>query len=226
MTEGSGLVDRLRDGDEAAYREVVRLHHAGLVRLAQAFCGVRATAEEVVQDAWVAVFTGIDGYVGAAPLRSWIAGIVVNLARKRGVRDGRMRSFSDLAWQEAADGAPAPDSERFRADGAWADPPTPWDGLTPEREVGGRQMLEHLAVAVEALPPAQRAVVLLCDVEGHDAAEVCRMLDITHGNMRVLLHRARARLRARMEALARTEAAGATIETAAWSGGRRRGRPL
>lgn len=226
MTEDSGLVDRLRRGDEAAYREVVRLHHAGLVRLAQAFCGVRATAEEVVQDAWVAVFTGIEGYVGAAPLRSWIAGIVVNLARKRGVRDGRMRSFSDLARQEAADGVSAPDSDRFRADGGWADPPAPWDGLTPEREVGGRQMLEHLAAAVEALPPAQRAVVLLCDVDGHDTAEVCRMLGITHGNMRVLLHRARTRLRARMEALARTEAPGATIEAAPWSGARRRGRPL
>lgn len=209
-TDDGDLAARLREGDAAAYRTVVRLHHARLVRLAHAFCGVRATAEEVVQDAWVVVLTGIDGYSGQAPLRAWIAGIVVNLARKRAVRDGRIRSFSDLVRQELGEDGPALDPERFQASGAWADPPVPWDGVTPEREVSGRQLLEHLGAAVEALPPSQRAVVLLCDVEGHDAAEVCRMLDITPGNLRVLLHRARARLRTRLEALVRPDVRGAS----------------
>jgi RNA polymerase sigma-70 factor, ECF subfamily len=199
VTEDAAFVARLRAGDQGAYRELVRRHHTALVRLARVFCRVHATAEEVVQDSWIAVLTGIGGYGGEAPLKAWISGIVVNKARSRAVRDGRMRSFSDFAAQgdEEATGL---DPDRFTAGGAWAEPPAPWDGPTPEREAADRELLTHLAVEIETLPEAQRAVVLLRDVEGVEPAEICRMLGITDGNLRVLLHRARTRLRAAIEA--------------------------
>jgi RNA polymerase sigma-70 factor (ECF subfamily) len=199
VTEDAAFVARLRAGDQNAYRALVRRHHTGFVRLARVFCRVHATAEEVVQDAWIAVLTGIDGYSGEAPLKAWISGIVVNKARSRAVRDGRMRSFSDFA-RAGDDDATGLDPERFTANGAWAEPPAPWDGLTPEREAADRELLAHLSTEIEALPEAQRAVVLLRDVEGLEPAEICRMLDISDGNLRVLLHRARARLRAAIEA--------------------------
>ncbi|HEV7263305.1 MAG TPA: RNA polymerase sigma factor [Falsiroseomonas sp.] len=198
--EDEAFVARLRAGEERAYRELVRRHHTRLVRLAQTFCGVRATAEEVVQDSWVAVFTTIDTYAGTAPLRSWIAGIVVNKARARGVRDGRMRSFSDFLRDEGGEETSSLDESRFSSGGGWAEPPLPWDGFTPERDVGGREVLELLGNALDTLPPAQRAAVLLRDVEGQEPQEVCRLLEISEGNLRVLLHRARTKLRAKLDA--------------------------
>lgn len=199
--EDSAFIDRLRAGDEGAYRELVRRHHMSLVRLARTFCRTHATAEEVVQETWITVVTALDTYSGLAPFKSWLAGIVVNKARTRAVRDGRVLSFSDLAQaDDSADGAGF-DLERFASSGAWLDPPLPWDGVTPEREVAGRQLLEHLADALETLPPAQKAVVLLRDVEGLESVEIARVLEITEGHLRVLLHRARTRLRALLEGL-------------------------
>ena len=199
MTEDAAFVARLRAGDQGSYRELVRRHHTGLVRLARVFCRVHATAEEVVQETWIAVLTGIGGYSGEAPLRAWISGIVVNKARSRAVRDGRVRSFSDFAGR-GDDDANGLDPERFTAAGSWADPPALWDGPTPERAAADRELLQHLAEEIESLPEAQRAVVLLRDVEGVDPTEICRMLGITDGNLRVLLHRARTKLRAAIEA--------------------------
>lgn len=195
------LVLRLRAGDEAAFAELVRGQQGRLLRLARGFCrGSRATAEEVVQESWLAVITGLHRYTGEAPLSAWIAGIVVNKARTRSARDGRVVPFADLAREEAADDAHGLDPERFRADGHWSEAVADWDEGTPERLAGDREMLGHLSVALEALPPAQRAVVTLRDVEGHDGVEVARMLGLTEGNMRVLLHRGRTRLRAALEA--------------------------
>jgi RNA polymerase sigma-70 factor (ECF subfamily) len=193
--EDAAFIQRLRDGDARAYRELVLRHNAGFVRLARAFCGIRATAEEVVQDAWVVVFTSLDSYAGVSPLRAWIAGIVVNKARSRAQRDGRMKTFSDFIRDEMGADTSSLEDGRFTSAGAWETPPMPWDGLTPEREAGDRQLLSILGEALETLPPVQRAIVLLRDVEGHDPAEICRMLDISEGNLRVLLHRARTRLR-------------------------------
>lgn len=198
--EDEAFVARLRAGEDRAYRELVRRHHTRLVRLAQTFCGVRATAEEVVQDSWVAVFTGIDTYAGASPLKAWIAGIVVNKARSRAVRDGRMRSFSDFIRDEGGEETSGLDESRFSSGGGWTEPPLPWDGMTPERDVGGREVLALLGDALEKLPPAQRAAVMLRDVEGQEPQEVCRLLEISEGNLRVLLHRARTKLRASLDA--------------------------
>jgi len=197
--EDQAFVTRLRNGDEVAYRALVNLRHAGLVRLAKSFCGNRATAEEVVQDTWVAVLTSLDTYSGTAPLRSWIAGIVVNKARKRAVRDDRVRPFSDFAIATADREVDDVDADRFAGDGTWAVPPAPWDGLTPERQVGSRQLLTIAAEALETLPPMQKAVILLRDAEQQEPEEICRILEISQGNMRVMLHRGRARIRAAVE---------------------------
>jgi RNA polymerase sigma-70 factor, ECF subfamily len=191
--EDAALLPRLRAGEEAAFRELVRRHHARLVRLAAIFTGGRARAEEAVQDAWVAVVTGLHGYSGEAPLGAWIAGIVLNKAKTRAVRDGRVVSFADLARAEAE--GPAVDPERFLPDGHWAERFSPWSALTPEREAGDRQLLARIGEALDALPPAQRAVVLLRDVECEEPAAICQVLGITEANLRVLLHRARLRLR-------------------------------
>jgi RNA polymerase sigma-70 factor (ECF subfamily) len=207
LDEDAALLPRLRAGEEAAFRELVRRHHTRLVRLAGAFTGGRARAEEAVQDAWVVVATGgLDGYTGEAPLGAWIAGIVVNKARTRAARDGRVVGFADLARSEAE--SPALEPERFLPDGHWAERFAAWPAPTPEREAGDRQLLARIGDALETLPPAQRAVVLLRDVECQEPAEICRALGITEANMRVLLHRARARLRDVAAALVEPAAAG------------------
>ncbi len=192
--EDAAVLARLRAGDQAAFRELVRARHGALLRLAGTFLRNRASAEEVVQDTWLAVITGLHSYSGEAPLAAWINGILANKAKTRAVRDGRMVNFSALAQAEAADDPFEP--ERFLADGHWANPIRPWAAMTPEREAGDREMLAVVAAALETLPPAQRAVVLLRDVEGMDSASICATLEITEANLRVLLHRARTRLRA------------------------------
>lgn len=197
--EDAAFIARLQNGDEAAYRDLVGRRHSGLVRLAQSFCGTRATAEEVVQETWVTVLTNLDTYSGISPFGAWLAGIVVNKARQRAVRDSRVRNFSDMAVATADGDDGDVDADRFGGDGSWTSPPMPWDGITPEREVGDRQLLALAAEAIESLPPSQKAVVLLRDVEGQDPAEICRILGISEGNMRVMLHRGRARLRAIIE---------------------------
>jgi RNA polymerase sigma-70 factor (ECF subfamily) len=187
---GRSVVVRLHAREERAYREIVRRHHTGLVRLAPTICGVRAAAEEAVQDSWVSVFTSIETYDGVAPLKSWIAGILVKKARARAVRDRRMRSFSDFLRDEDGQETSGLDESRLSSGGGWADPPLPWDGFTPERDVGGRELLALLGEARDRLPPAQRAAVLLRDTEGQEPQEVCGLPEISEGNLRVFLHRA------------------------------------
>jgi RNA polymerase sigma-70 factor (ECF subfamily) len=195
------LLAQLRAGDTTAYRTLVRDNHAGLVRLARSFCRNLATAEEVVQDSWLAVVRGLDGFTGASQLKTWIASIVVNKARTRAVRDARMRSFADMQGSFDGEGGPGFDLDRFAQSGAWIDPPLPWQGVTPERVVAGRQLMAHVADHLDRLPANQRAAVLLRDVQGLDPREVCAALEITEGHLRVLLHRARTRLRAALEAM-------------------------
>lgn len=204
--ESEDFVARLRRGDQSAFRSLIVQHHAGLVRLARSFCKIEATAEEVVQDAWLAVVTGLDSFTGEAPIRSWVAAIVVNKAKTRAVRDARVSNFSDL--QSAFDGEDSGfDLDRFASDGAWLQPPQPWQGVTPERIVAGRQLAAHVGEQIDLLPPNQRAAVLLRDVQGLDPKEICATLQISEGHLRVLLHRARTRLRAAVEELIAPQAA-------------------
>lgn len=198
--ETAEFVARLRAGDATAYRSLVKQHHAALVRLARSYCRNPATAEEVVQEAWLAVVTGLDGFSGDAQLKTWIISIVVNKARTRAVRDARVRNFSDMQRSFDDDGDAGFDLDRFAQSGAWIDPPLPWQSVTPERIVEGRQLVAHVGEHLDRLPANQRAAVLLRDVQGLDASEVCSALGVTEGHLRVLLHRARTRLLAALEA--------------------------
>jgi RNA polymerase sigma-70 factor (ECF subfamily) len=188
---------RLRAGDEAAFRKLIRRLHGALVGTAQAIIGSRAQAEEVVQDAWLAVFSSISRFEGRSSLISWVFTIVLNRARTRAAREGRLVALPDgLAGEERAVGL-----DRFQPDGHWAEPPRLWDEIDPERVVGGRQIWAHVQEAIERLPAGQKAVLILRDIEGEDAETACALLGITSENQRVLLHRARGRIRAAIDLL-------------------------
>ncbi len=183
----AALVDRLRAGDEAAFRALVQRHHVRLLRLAESLAPSRAVAEEVVQDTWLAVVRGIDRFEGRSSVKTWLVRILVNRARTAGARESRSVPLDPRP-------GPAVPIDRFASTGAWATPPTPW-----AEEAEDRVVAERLAARVRAslpeLPAGQRQVLLLRDVEGLPADEVRELLGLSDGNQRVLLHRARARLR-------------------------------
>jgi RNA polymerase sigma-70 factor (ECF subfamily) len=189
----------LRSGDGAAYRRLIRRFHGSLVGTASAIIGSRAQAEEVVQDAWVAVFSGIGKFEGRSSLASWLFAIVLNRARTRASRERRLVALPAL---DGADGQErAVPLERFVADGHWSEPPRLWDELDPERMVAGKQLLAHVQDAIEMLPAGQKAVIILRDIEAATAEEACELLAISPENQRVLLHRARGRVRRAIELL-------------------------
>ena len=192
------LIARLRAGDEGAFQHLLGLHHGNMVGLARSYVRSRETAEEVAQDTWLAVIEGIDGFEQRSGLKAWIYAILVNKARTRAVRDGRMVAFSELSSEVDE---PAVDADRFSDAGAWIDPPRPWEELTPERHAAARELLAHMRIALDKLPAAQRAVITLRDVEGCNADEACNILGISETNQRVVLHRGRTRLRSDMEKL-------------------------
>ena len=196
------LLARLRDGDEAAFAELVGRLYGPMLRLAMVHVDNRAVAEEVVQDAWVGVLRQLDRFEGRSSLRTWVLRIVGNRARTRAVRERRSTPFSSLDGL-GGPGHPAVEPERFLPEGGqwaghWASPPRSWDGV-PEDRLLSRETRAEVERAVEVLPPAQRAVITLRDVEGLTAAETCQLLGLTEGNQRVLLHRARSRVRRSLE---------------------------
>ena len=193
------LLARLRGGDERAFAEVVDRCHPTMLAVAQAHVRTRASAEEVVQEAWLGVIHGLDGFEGRSSLKTWILRIVVNTAKTRGVREARSLPFTSLE----DDGVPAVEPRRFRGPddpypGGWKVFPANWHRL-PEETLHQREALDVIVAAIHALPPAQRAVIRMRDVEGASAEEVCAALDLSEGNQRVLLHRARSRVRAALE---------------------------
>jgi RNA polymerase sigma-70 factor, ECF subfamily len=190
----AALLERLRAGDEAAFMELVERHHAALVRLAQSFVSSRSVAEEVAQETWLGVLRGIDRFEGRSSLKTWIFRILVNRAKTRGAREARSIPFSSL---EQAD-EPSVDPDRFLDAGAWSSPPRPWEGEPVERLLAG-EARGVIDAAIAQLPPVQRQVITLRDVEGLPAEEVCDVLDLTDGNQRVLLHRARGSVRQALE---------------------------
>jgi RNA polymerase sigma-70 factor (ECF subfamily) len=189
---------QLRRGDAGAYRRLIHRFHGSLVGAAAGIIGSRAQAEEVVQDAWLAVFSGVGRFEGRSALSSWLFAIVLNRARTRAAREGRM---VPLATAEAGEGERAVPLDRFKPDGHWIEPPRLWDELNPERVIGGRQLWQHAVEAIERLPAGQKAVIILRDIEAREAEEACQLLGITAENQRVLLHRARGRVRAALDAL-------------------------
>jgi RNA polymerase sigma-70 factor (ECF subfamily) len=190
----SALVERLAAGDRAAFEALYRKHNASMVRVCSGLVRNHATAEELAQETWIAVLKYIGSFEGRSSLAGWIYTILINKARTRLKRDGRSVSFDESGEDNGLQAA-------FDGRGRWKDMPELWEELTPERVVAGRKVLEHVNTAIEALPSAQRAVLILRGQQGLDAAEVCALLEISEGNMRVLLHRARLALRAALDRL-------------------------
>jgi RNA polymerase sigma-70 factor (ECF subfamily) len=189
------VVARLRAGDEDAFRALVRGSHRALTKVALAFVGSAAVAEEVVQETWAAVVTQLDRFEGRSSLRTWIGAILVNRARTRGVRERRTVPFSSLSAEDSDPVEP----ERFGTHGYWSAPPRrEWD-YGPESLVLRKETREVIDRAIETLPAAQRAVVVLRDLEGWSSDEVCNVLEVSETNQRVLLHRGRMRLRVALE---------------------------
>ena len=199
---------RLRAGDDAAYRQLIRRFHASLVSVANSIIGSRAQAEEVVQDAWLAVFNSISRFEGRSSLATWLFSIVLNRARTRISRESRLVGLPGIL-DGTQGNERAVDVTEFQPDGHWAEAPRLWDELNPERVVAGRQLWTHVQEAIERLPAGQRAVIVLRDMEGQDAEAACVLLNISAENQRVLLHRARGRIRKTIDTLVAGSAAAA-----------------
>jgi RNA polymerase sigma-70 factor, ECF subfamily len=209
MTEDHELVQRLREGDEAAFVELIDRYGASMLRVAQMYVRDRATAEEVVQETWLAVLNGIDRFEERSSLKTWLFRILTNRAKTRGEREGRMVPFSALSGGGNEDDEPSVDPDRFLGPdsphpGAWAAPPVAW----PEDRLLECETLGVIEMAIDDLPEAQREVILLRDVDGWTPMEVSDVLGITDGNQRVLLHRARSKVRAALEQYMSPELAG------------------
>jgi RNA polymerase sigma-70 factor (ECF subfamily) len=197
------LIDRLRGGDEAAFVRLINTYSASLRRLALAFVSSEALAEEVVQETWLAVLTGIARFEGRSSIKTWIFKILTNRAKTRAIREKRTINFSQLE-DPLEPGQPAVDPARFLPashpiwPGHWASPLENWSA-SAEDAVVGREMMGVLQRELDRLPPAQRVVVALRDMQGWPAAEVCEVLGLSEANQRVLLHRGRSRLRGVLE---------------------------
>jgi RNA polymerase sigma-70 factor (ECF subfamily) len=194
------LVGRLRDGDEAAFALVLDQWSPGMLRLARSFVSTPESAAEVVQDTWLAVLQALDRFEGRSSLRTWVYRILVNTAKRRAARERRNVPMSSL------DPGPTVDPDRFQGPdepypGHWRALPAPWPDLvpSPEQRTLDAELRARLEDALDGLPERQRAVITLRDVQGRPAEEVCVILEISPGNQRVLLHRARAHVRARLE---------------------------
>jgi RNA polymerase sigma-70 factor, ECF subfamily len=188
--EDDELVARLRVGDEEAFVLLVARHQAAMLRLARAFVSNAAVAEEVVQDTWLGVVRGIDGFAGRSSFKTWLFQILVNRARSTGAREHRSVAIGDAA--------PAVERSRFDASGAWMSPPQHWVEDSDERMLA-QGLTGQIQDALEALPVRQREVVVLRDVDGLSGQEVCEALEISEANQRVLLHRGRSHLRQALE---------------------------
>ncbi len=193
------FLEQLRSGDPAALRLLVERHHPALVGLAQTIVKNRATAEDVAQETWLAVIANISRFEGKAALSTWIIAILFNKAKTYAKREGRYAPLVQEADQN--DENDHVSASRFDDTGHWVEPPQSFDGLNPERIFGGRQLWNHVRDMIDRLPPAQKAVLIMRDVEGHDAGHTCELLDLTPENQRVMLHRARTRIRNEIENL-------------------------
>lgn len=205
------LVTALRAGDETAFMMLVERYQPAMLRIARMYVSTRAVAEEVVQETWVGVLKGLDGFEGRSSLRTWIFRILVNTAKARGQREVRSIPFSSV-WAADAEADPAVDPDRFLSPshlqfpGGWADPPVGWESV-PEDRLLSKETLAQLGRAIETLPPNQREVIRMRDVLGWSSSEVCNALGISKTNQRVLLHRARAKVRRTLESYLAPEGA-------------------
>jgi len=198
LLEDDLLVERLRRGDEAAFTEIVDAWSGGMRRLAMSYVGTKASADDVVQDAWLAVIENLAGFEGRSSLKHWVFRIAANTAKRRASRDSRVVPV-DLTSE---DGPTTVESRRFQRPtewfpGHWKELPAPWP--TPEEATDAAEMRRVVADALRSLPPRQAAAVTLRDVEGYGAEETAELMGISTANQRVLLHRGRAAVRAAIE---------------------------
>ena len=192
------LLHGLRSGDRAAFAELVRRHGGALLRFARSVTGNEAVAEEVVQETWIAALDGLGRFEGRSSLRTWLFHVIANKARTRAVRERRSVPFSALAGPED-EGAGGEEADAFDHAGGWKEPPGRWSEESPERLVADAETRAAIEAAIAALPASQRAVITLRDMEGLDGDEICNILGVTATNQRVLLHRARVRVRAALD---------------------------
>lgn len=198
------LMNALRRRDEAAFTRLVEQYHASLVRVARIFVRDSAIAEEVAQETWVAVLDGLDRFEGRSSLKTWIFSILTNKARTSAQREGRTLSYADL--EESVLGQPTVDPERFVDSSAevganaWAAgaEPASWEGV-PEERLLARETMQLIRRTIDGLPEAQRLTITLHDLDQLPATEICSILGISETNQRVLLHRARAKVRDALE---------------------------
>jgi RNA polymerase sigma-70 factor, ECF subfamily len=195
------IVAALRSGDERTFRALYERHYLMMKRVARSYVDSEAVAEEIVQETWLAVVTGIDRFEGRSALGTWIFSILINQAKTHTARERRALPFCSIAL--VAEGEQAVDADRFQHDdeawpGHWATPPRPWQ--KPERRLLSLEARAQLKDALARLPDRQRVIVGLRDIEGLSAEEVCDLLDLSQENQRVLLHRGRSKLRAVLEA--------------------------
>lgn len=196
------LVARLRSRDETAFALLLDKWSSGMLRVARTFVSTDDSAAEVLQETWLSVIRGIGGFEGRSSLKTWVYRILVNGARRRAVRESRVVPSSALTGHD--DSGPTVDPARFRGQedpypGDWRVYPAPWPSASPEQATLAGEIRSEVAVALADLPDRQRVVLTLRDIEGHTCAEVCAILGISAGNQRVLLHRARAFLRGKLE---------------------------
>jgi RNA polymerase sigma-70 factor (ECF subfamily) len=199
-------VEALRRGDEAAFTALVQQYHPSLVRVAALYVANHQVAQEVAQDTWLGVLRGIDRFQGHCSLRTWIFRILVNRARTRATREWRSIPFTACvgAEDDGATGQSVDPDRFFPADhathaGRWASPVQSWDEI-PELQVLSDELRELVTAAIDQLPATQKTVISLRDIEGWSASEVCTLLGLSEANQRVLLHRARSRVRRELEA--------------------------
>lgn len=202
-SEDTRLVEALRAGDEVAFVEAVGRYSPLMLRVALLHVSTRAVAEEVVQEAWLGVLNGIHRFEGRASFKTWLFRILTNTAKTRAQREGRSVPFSALVPAELEAGEPSVEPDRFLPDGErwasyWASTPRRFDEVPEARLLSG-ETLGVAQAAIAALPQAQRAVITMRDVVGCTSEDVCDALEISEGNQRVLLHRARTRVRRALE---------------------------
>lgn len=197
--EDRALARSIQGGDRAALGRLVAREHSWLARLARAVVRDDATAEEIVQDAWIAVIRALPSFEGRSSLRTWMATIVLNRAKTAAVRGARTVAVSSFG--DGDDEEDPSHLARFNKLGIWSQPPEEWRDTSPEGLCQRREVVAAIGSAIDGLPENQRAVLTLRDLEGWSGDEVCNALGLSESNQRVLLHRARARIRAALEEL-------------------------
>jgi RNA polymerase sigma-70 factor (ECF subfamily) len=197
------VINALKAGNETAFVELIHAHHPVLLRVAMTYVSSRAVAQEVVQETWLVALKGLDRFEGRSSLKTWILRIASNIARARAVREERCPLSSSPTGTDAERSEPSVDPDRFfppghaRCPGHWTRGPASWEA--PEERLLSGETRDVILATIEQLPPAQRLVVTLRDVEGWSADEACQALDLTDGNQRVLLQRARSKVYAALE---------------------------